>query len=915
MSINSAAGVALPPHQTRVNVVFHPGSEPWGEARVASAAGDWQDLARGAVAGARIERLISPEVVSPEQLRQMEEQATASLGRRLPRLHEMAAIHLPAGADAQQVHRALRGHPKVMGSYTAGVPTPPPVNSADDPHSSVQGYLDAAPRGIDARFAWGQAGGDGRGVTVVDLEYGWTLNHEDLPSSITLLSGLNWPHPAVPEHGTSVLGQLVMQDNMVGGVGIVPAATCKVVSQKRAANPDRFNTAEAILDAAGKMRRGDVLLLEAQTTVAGSSELPVECEWAEFVAILIATALGIVVVEAGANGSNDLDAWTDPILPLGKRLKRGDPGFLDSGAIMVGAADPSTRARLGFSNYGSRVDCFAWGSGVTTTSASATLSSGKATGYTHGFNGTSSASPIVAGAAVALNAMMRARIGVPYGPADARRILTAVSGSTASNTPASDKIGRMPDLRKIFDTVVRHHSASGGPAANPSTRTGSVHGEALDIIIDPGHGGEVEVGKSTPYGACGGHGLTEKELTLDVARRVVENLQGRARLTRTNDSNLSLAERSGQVGSRGGLFLSLHADSGRGPEVWHHEAADPGSQGLAQRIGRALADEGCVEAGGAPLAVLDPHRLGEGVAACLVELGDLRDPEVERRLMHPSERARISRKLADALLEQAQRYGASLSDGQVLIEPDPSYRPTGIVDALRFWMQWFSRRVSWHAGVPNQALSYFPHSAICQLRLWSGSSGPAYGTGFFIGPEKILTCGHNFFDTGWDVTRVEVAPGFSPNSSVHPKKTFTVVGRDLVHPDWRASQAVRSDLAVLSTPGLSAPGGNVFRLADHSVAANTRIVVSGYGKVQGQPFDEQPQRMDGAVISQADAEMVWYPINTIGGHSGSPVFVEDWDMVLGVHTGPRLLPGGGISRHENRAVRLVPDNNDWINRR
>lgn len=65
-------------------------------------------------------------------------------------------------------------------------PGPPPaVNPADDPRSTNQGYLNAAPAGIDARYAWGFTGGDGAGVNVVDMEQGWNLNHEDLVSCVT----------------------------------------------------------------------------------------------------------------------------------------------------------------------------------------------------------------------------------------------------------------------------------------------------------------------------------------------------------------------------------------------------------------------------------------------------------------------------------------------------------------------------------------------------------------------------------------------------------------------------------------------------------------------------------------------------------------------------------------------------------
>ena len=66
----------------------------------------------------------------------------------------------------------------------------PLVNAGRRPAQPNQDYLDAAPTGIDARYAWTFAGGDGAGQRVVDMERGWTFNHEDLAAhGITLING------------------------------------------------------------------------------------------------------------------------------------------------------------------------------------------------------------------------------------------------------------------------------------------------------------------------------------------------------------------------------------------------------------------------------------------------------------------------------------------------------------------------------------------------------------------------------------------------------------------------------------------------------------------------------------------------------------------------------------------------------
>jgi subtilisin family serine protease len=327
-------------------------------------------------------------------------------------------------------------------AYVEGGPVPPPVNPSDDPRNANQGYQDAAPTGIDARWAWGRV--DGGGIGFVDLEQGWTLNHEDLAAAnITIVSGVS---RAYHGHGTAVLGEVVAVDNTLGGIGIAPGASPRVVSQWRTAAT--YNTAEAILSAVGAMSYGDVLLLEAQTSYSTASGfVPVEVEQAVFDAIQFATSQGIIVVEAGANGSVDLDAFQDV---SGKKiLNRNSADFRDSGAIMVGAASSTVpHQRLSFSNYGSRIDCYAWGQNIDTSGDGWT---GTATNlYTSTFGGTSGASPIVTGAALILQSWGVSRFGSRYSPDALRALLSNTSVNTASANPSTDHIGVMPNLRAII---------------------------------------------------------------------------------------------------------------------------------------------------------------------------------------------------------------------------------------------------------------------------------------------------------------------------------------------------------------------------------------------------------------------------------------------------------------------------------
>jgi hypothetical protein len=270
------------------------------------------------------------------------------------------AAEAPDYETASALVCKLQGLDLIEEVYVEGGPVPPPVNPTDDPRSGGQGYLSAAPTGIDARWAWSMT--TGQDVRFVDLERGWTLNHEDLAAAgITVISGVNQDFHG---HGTAVLGEVVAVDNTRGGVGIAPGATCRVVSQWR--NSSTYSTAAAILSAAQAMSEGDVLLLEAQTTFSGLNNLPVEVETAVFDAIRHVTDAGIVVVEAAGNGGHDLDAFVNAANR--QVLNQRSADFRDSGAIMVGAASSMVpHSRSDFSCHGSRIDCYGWGDGIDTT--------------------------------------------------------------------------------------------------------------------------------------------------------------------------------------------------------------------------------------------------------------------------------------------------------------------------------------------------------------------------------------------------------------------------------------------------------------------------------------------------------------------------------------------------------------------
>lgn len=356
--------------------------------------------------------------------------------------------------DARQLPKIARQveHWKEVENVTVFVPAPDPfVNAANDPRAVDQVYLDAAPNGIDARYAWGFVGGDGQGQRVIDLERGWTFNHEDLTAhGITLLHGTLLDSSR--SHGTAVLGEICASDNTIGCVGITPN-----IARARTVSFHGSTQENAILAAITNSAFGDVLLLEAQNWVPGLVNMlgPIEVTDAVYEVIRLATALGIIVVEAGGNGTNNGNtppfAMNTYVAPGGNAiLNPSGAGFRDSGAIIVSAATSAApHTRMPWAPHGQRIDCYAWGQNINTCDSTG---AGATNLYQTGFGGTSGASPIITGAALAVQGIAEASLGHRFSPRQMRAILRNPATGTAPAATETTQINVMPNLRQIIDT-------------------------------------------------------------------------------------------------------------------------------------------------------------------------------------------------------------------------------------------------------------------------------------------------------------------------------------------------------------------------------------------------------------------------------------------------------------------------------
>jgi N-acetylmuramoyl-L-alanine amidase len=201
------------------------------------------------------------------------------------------------------------------------------------------------------------------------------------------------------------------------------------------------------------------------------------------------------------------------------------------------------------------------------------------------------------------------------------------------------------------------------------------------IAIDPGHGGSVAVGGSSPNNATGPNGTMEKDLTLSLGLDLTTNLRNAGNtvvMTRDTDVNLGLAERANVANANGAqVFLSIHfngdpSPATQGTETWTHSVCTGDSTLLAQSIQQQIVVATGYNNRGVKakqLGVLSLNCQSVATACCLVEISFLTDPNEESRLVaDPSYHNALVAALAAGIIN----YVANASG---VVPPNPQTSP------------------------------------------------------------------------------------------------------------------------------------------------------------------------------------------------------------------------------------------------
>ena len=376
----------------------------------------------------------------PEELERDRNDGQRRTGRQLADLSLYFVIKLPPTVSAAEVANNLNALPFVEYAQPALRPAPPPIYSipkAADPlpegdaaratspnFTPWQTYKGKAPPGIGP--IPNVKGSDAKGMSFADVEYDWTLTHEDLRISSLRVArdradarSLRRPRAwhGRARHSLQPAEQFRRHRHRAGRLRLCRRG--KLDGVRLSARPRHRHRHE---QAPGWRRHHHraAELRSAGSRITG----PLEYYQDVFDAVSAATAKGIIVVAAAGNGDVNLDR--DTCGGAFDRSKR------DSQAIIVGAGSSTDRTKLSFSSYGSRVDVQGWGENVTTTGYGDAYNPTNDVRryYTKSFNGTSSATPIVAGTVLVIQGVRKACGLPPATPLEMRDLLVR-TGTTA----------------------------------------------------------------------------------------------------------------------------------------------------------------------------------------------------------------------------------------------------------------------------------------------------------------------------------------------------------------------------------------------------------------------------------------------------------------------------------------------------
>ena len=266
----------------------------------------------------------------------------------------------------------------------------------------------------------------------------------------------------------------------------------------------------------------------------------------------------------------------------------------------------------------------------------------------------------VAGQSVAVHPSGAWATLVPVRPGTNTLLLSAVEGGVrrewcrsfcvaAKPKPSPSAVALPPAKPRTYEKLAfAADEAQKHPAGRPASD--------VTVVLDPGHGGNVDLGALSPHGWC------EKDANLNLAKDVRSALMRRGYrvvLTRSDDRAVALYDRPKVAHSeKAAAFVSLHYNA---PPVDRPAgqiryacvyAWNPLGQALAETVAKRMSEAqgGELPGKGALLANYAVTRNPQ-IPSCLVEVDFITHPEGEAAAWDPARRAAVAEAIASGIAD------------------------------------------------------------------------------------------------------------------------------------------------------------------------------------------------------------------------------------------------------------------------
>lgn len=387
---------------------------------------------------------------TPEQYAEMSKNAIKNAGSdaSIQKLKNLYTIVVPNSNAVQQVFQSLENNYKFeYVEQEVYMPRPP----ADIPPTTSffnrqLGFM-RADSGINIEYAWSK-GIFGQNVNVFDVEYGVNLDHEKLEDmnvkihdSMTVSTSVT---EDFSEHGTATIGVVCGDKFEYGTIGMMHGITSMTLVPEYT-NERGYNRLLAVQRAIASARPGDIIMYEMQTGVQNTEDyVPADFSTPIWNVTKAAVDEGKIIIAAAGNGGVDLDFDTR----LDAYRAKGD-----NGSIIVGAGSSDMQHNiLSFSTFGERVNVQGWGRNVGAPGYGDFRKVGNDFNQNYTlFSGTSSATPIVSSAAIAVQSYYYSKTNNYLNCRQIRDIL--IQTGTPQGDPNRGHIGPLPNVQKAFDMV------------------------------------------------------------------------------------------------------------------------------------------------------------------------------------------------------------------------------------------------------------------------------------------------------------------------------------------------------------------------------------------------------------------------------------------------------------------------------